>query len=69
MVQPVLIYENWNFSLNGKGRISGPQCSDSNMVASARLEANFMNFVQESFENDEIKPKKYVILTDIVEWQ
>ena len=62
MVHPVLRSENWNFL---RGRTSGPQCSDCNMAASARLEANLMNSVQESGEKDEIKPKKYVIMTDI----
>ena len=66
MVQPVLRSENWNFPLDCERRISGPQCSVFNMAAGARHEANLMNFVQESAENGEIKPKKYVILTDIV---
>ena len=35
------------------------------MVASARIEVNLMNFVQESAEQDEIKPKKYLVMTDI----
>ena len=43
----------------------GLQCSVLKMVAGAHLEANLMNFVQESAENEEIKPKKCVILTDI----
>ena len=64
MVQPVLRSENWNFPLNSEGRISGTQCSDSNMAASAHLGANSMNFVQESAEKDEIKPKTYVPLGD-----
>ena len=29
------------------------------------LDENFINFVQVSGEKDEIKPKKYVIMTDI----
>ena len=65
MVQPVLRSENWNFPLNFEGQISGLQCSVFNMVAGVRHEANLMNFVQESAEKDEIKPKKYVIMTDI----
>ena len=41
------------------GCILGPQCSDS---ASAHIEMNWINFVQES---DEMKPRKYVIMTDL----
>ena len=54
------------FLLDCERHISGLQCSVLTMAASARHEANLMNFAQESAENDEIKPKKYLISMDIV---
>ena len=65
IVQPVVRSKNWNFPLNCEGRISAPQCSVFKMAAGAHHEANLMNFVQESAEKDEIKPKSVQIMTDI----
>ena len=65
MVRPVLRSENWNFPLNREGRVSLRSVGYSKMATGARHEANLMNFVQESAENYEIKPEKYVNLTGI----